>query len=50
MSGAFKKLVRRLSAEKHPPSDPKAVAAVIGVKKYGKAEMQAKAAAGKKKC
>lgn len=44
----FNKLKNEIAHEKHPPSDPAAVAASIGRAKYGKAGMAAKAKAGKK--
>jgi hypothetical protein len=44
----FKKLVQKLRSKKKPPRDPKAVAAAIGRKKYGKNKFQKAAAAGKK--
>lgn len=49
-SGArFKKLVSKLKTQKNPPSNPKAVAAMIGRKKYGVKKMAQMAAAGRKK-
>jgi hypothetical protein len=42
----FKKLENKLAHEKNPPSDPAAVAAAIGRKKYGKEGMAEKAKAG----
>lgn len=45
--GRFKKLVGELAAK--GAEDPKALAASIGRKKYGKEEFQKMATAGKKK-
>ena len=45
--GRFKKLVKELKAK--GAEDPKALAASIGRKKYGKAAFQKMAAAGKKR-
>jgi histidyl-tRNA synthetase len=45
--GRYKKLVRELKAK--GAEDPKALAASIGRKKYGKAAFQRMAAAGRKK-
>ena len=45
----FDKLKNKLAHEKNPPSDPAAVAAAVGRKKYGKKEMAEMAAEGKKK-
>lgn len=47
MASKFDKMVGKLSHEKHPPKNPKAVAAKIGMDKYGKAGMARKAAAGR---
>jgi hypothetical protein len=46
--GRFQALVRDLSAE-HGIQDPKALAAAIGRKKYGKAKFQKLAVAGRKR-
>jgi aspartokinase-like uncharacterized kinase len=46
--GRFNKLVKSIS-KKGKVSNPKAVAAAIGRKKYGKAKMQKMAAKGKKR-
>jgi hypothetical protein len=45
----FDKLKNQLAHEKHPPANPAAVAAKIGMEKYGKKAFEAKAAAGHKK-
>jgi len=46
----FERLVRKLAARKHPKvSDPAALAAWIGRKKYGKKRFQKMAAAGRKR-
>lgn len=44
----FKKLKASLAHKKHHPSNPAAVAAMIGRKKFGKAKFQAMAAKGRK--
>jgi hypothetical protein len=46
--GRFKALKKELAGKKGV-TDPGALAASIGMKKYGKAKMQKMAAAGKKK-
>lgn len=46
--GRFAALKKKLAA-RGDVADPKALAAKIGQKKYGKASMQAMAAAGRKK-
>jgi hypothetical protein len=47
MSAKYAKLVKSLSAK--GAKDPKALAAYIGRKKFGAAEFQRRAAAGRKK-
>lgn len=47
MASKFDKMVSKLSHEKHPPKNPKAVAATIGREKYGVKGMARKAAAGR---
>lgn len=47
--GAFKKLENKLERKGEPEHEAAAVAYEAGVKKYGKAGMAAKAAAGRKK-
>lgn len=46
---AFKKLVEKLVREGHSEESAKRIAAYIGMKKYGKSGMAAKAAAGRRK-
>jgi hypothetical protein len=45
----YDRLVKSLAAKDKGKGDPKALAAWIGRKKYGKAEFQRRAAAGRKK-
>lgn len=45
----FKQLVRKLEGKGKSPEQAKGIAAKVGMQKYGKAGMQAKAAAGRKK-
>jgi len=47
--GGFKKLVNKLEKEGESEHEAKGVAAKVGFEKYGKAGMEAKAAAGRKK-
>lgn len=49
MAGAFKKLVSKLEKKGLPASEAGGIAYKQGVKKYGKAGMAEKAAAGRKK-
>jgi hypothetical protein len=50
MAGAFKKMVKNVEAEGKPPVVAKKIAAAAGFARYGKKIMEAKAAAGRKKC
>lgn len=46
--GAFQRMVNKLSHQKNPPRDPKAVAAKIGREELGQKEMTRRAEEGKK--
>ena len=45
----FSKLVGKLQKQKNPPSNPSAVAASIGRKKYGASQFAKMAVAGRRK-
>lgn len=49
MAGAFKRLTKKLESQGKSASSAKKIAYAAGAKKYGKAGMARKAAAGRKK-
>lgn len=49
MAGAFKRLVGKLERQGKSESSAKKIAAAVGRKKYGKAGMARKAAAGRRR-